>query len=116
MSRLVLCTAFVLLVVATGCTTGNGVRTSGAPPTDEERILIARICRDPFVDIAATERTSDGRLMVITRQGAVIRRYLLAPDVVGAKELRIRRVADEVVMDTTAPAHAGLEPDLNRPR
>ncbi len=114
MLRPVLCAALAL--VAAGCTTGDGRRTSGAPPTDEERVLIARICRDPFVDVVATERTSEGRLMVITRQGAVIRRYLLAPDVVGAKELRIRRVADEVVMDTTAPAHTGLEPDLNHPR
>lgn len=79
-------------------------------PTDEELRLMAFLAHDRFVTIERTERDSDGRLLVITRQGSTQRRYLLSPDDPARPELRLRRLDDECTLATVPGDTTGVNP------
>lgn len=66
-----------------------------AEPTAEEQRLLAYLARDPRVVIEHLERDGDNRLLVVTTQGRIQRRYLIAPDDPALPALRLRPLLDE---------------------
>ncbi len=94
----------VFLLLA-ACTTSERVQT-----TDAELRLLAYLARDPYVVVERTERDADGFLVVITRQGNVTRRYLIAPDDPAKPGLRLRRLDDTCTLETVPNPRPGGGP------
>jgi hypothetical protein len=94
----------VLLLV--GC----GAYGQRAQPSPAELRMMAYLTRDPYVVIERTERDGDDHLVVITRQGNVTRRYLIAPDDPTRNDLRLRRLEDECTLDTAPNDQPGGGP------
>lgn len=78
--------------------------------TVEERTLMERLTRDPFVVIIDRARNDAGFLVVTTQQGDAHVRYLLAPDGPASKQLRIRRMIEEFAIESVPAARPGTGP------
>ncbi len=79
--------------------------------TDEERVLLAQITRDPYLVVERIQRTEDGVAEVITRQGSRQVRYHLAPAVEGGRELRLRPVDEDLTIPARQPEFPGTGPE-----
>jgi hypothetical protein len=107
MTGRLLLAALTVLTLA-GC---NPRDTESARTTEEERKLIERIERDPFIRVIDRRRNDDGYLVVTTQQGATRVRYLLAPDTPASKELKIRRIVEDFAIPTSEPDTLGTGPE-----
>jgi hypothetical protein len=107
MTGRLLLSALTLLALA-GC---NPRDAESARTTEDERRLIERLQRDPFIRVVDRKRTDDGYLVVTTQQGATHVRYLLAPDTPASKELKIRRIIEDFAITTVQPDTLGTGPD-----
>jgi hypothetical protein len=94
------------LLLLAACATGE----PRAEPTVEERRLLAYLARDPYLVIDSTSRDADGNLLVVTRQGRTIQRYLIAPDDPAKPALRLRRLEDRSALETVANPDPGGGP------
>jgi len=79
--------------------------------TDEERVLLTQITRDPYLVVERIQRTEDGVAEVITRQGSRQVRYRLAPAVEGGRELRLRPVDEDLTIPAQVPEYPGTGPE-----
>ncbi len=69
---------------------------------------MAYLARDPRVIIEHTERMLDGHILVVTSQGPVQQRYIMAPDDPAHANLRLRRLEDACTLETLPnPQRAG---------
>ena len=96
-----------LLIVAVVLLSACGPRVSDQQITDEERRIMASLMRDPYVEIERTERDADGNLLVLTSQGRITRRYLIAADDPARPVLRLRLLRDECTLDTADNPNPG---------
>lgn len=97
-----------LLVAAVLSSFACTPREAEDQPNVEERVLLAQLRRDPYIRIDQTWRDGLGNLVVETSQGAVRRRYLLAPDTPSDQTLRLRRIDDSFHVPGPAPAKPGM--------
>jgi hypothetical protein len=100
--------AALTLLALVGC---NPRDAESARTTEEERKLIERIQRDPFIRVVDQKRNDDGYLVVTTKQGATRVRYLLAPDTPASKELKIRRIVEDFALTTGPSDTLGTGPE-----
>jgi hypothetical protein len=98
----------VLLMALCACDVRD---TETKPPSVEENALIDRLCRDSFVVLIDQERNDDGYLVLTTRQGEATVRYLLAPDGPESKQLKIRRMVEDFVLNVQEDARIGTGPE-----
>lgn len=91
-----------LLIMLSTCMamTGCGPADSRVQLAPEEQRLLAYLARDPYVVIERTQRTAEGQVLIITSQGSVRQRYLIAPDDPARPDLRLRRLDDACTLDT----------------
>jgi hypothetical protein len=80
-------------------------------PTPEELTLIDRLCRDSFIVLIDQERNDDGYLVLTTQQGSTTVRYLLAPDGPESKQLKIRRMVEDFVLNVQEDSRIGTGPE-----
>ncbi|HAT11209.1 MAG TPA: hypothetical protein DCS97_11605 [Planctomycetes bacterium] len=98
--------ALPVLALLAGCS-ANGARVE---PTAEESRLIAYLSRDPYVVIDSLDRDADGNLVVVTQQGDLQRRYLIAADDPARPDLRLRPLLDSSTLDTAPNEQPGGGP------
>lgn len=104
--------AVVIVIAAMASAACDPRDPESARLSDEERALIERIERDPFVRVIDRQRRDDGYLVVTTQQGDTRARYLLAPDSPASKVLKIRRMVEDFTIKV-APSDrlgTGAEP------
>lgn len=97
----------VAVVLSSAC-----VHRTQAVPTAEERRALDFLTRDPFVVIVRLDRDTDGRLVALTEQGRINRRYRIQPDLAQGGRMRLYRLVDEVILSTEEPTTIGLAVDL----
>ncbi|MBA3709245.1 MAG: hypothetical protein H0W83_10555 [Planctomycetes bacterium] len=104
-------TRIIGALIAIGAIAASGCGRTEEPLTlkPEERVLLARLTRDPFIQVTDLHRNDDEQLEVTTRQGDAIARYLFAPDDPAMKELKIRRIVEQFELKT-APSDPPPEP------
>ncbi len=90
----------ILLIACVVLLSACGPRSTDLEITDAERRLLAYLTRDPYVVIERTERDADGYLLVLTSQGKITRRYLIAPDDPARPDLRLRLLNDNCTLET----------------
>ena len=84
---------FLCLALTAGCA------RSGALPvvlTEEERVLMTQLTRDPFIISESMIREDDGFVTVRTRQGDTVAYYRLMPSTDAKTELSIRRIDEQL--------------------
>ncbi len=108
-ASLVLLTLFALLMV--GC---SGDTRTEAPPSAEERVLLAQITRDPYIEIMDLERNDLDQLVVTTRQGSHRVRYVLKPTNPGELALNVHRINDRSVLEVSESDQLGTGPQVGR--
>lgn len=99
---------FLCLALTAGCA------RSGAPPvvlTEEERVLMTQLTRDPFIISESMIREDDGFVTVRTRQGDTVAYYRLMPATDAKTELSIRRLDEQLRLQVTwSEDHLGTGP------
>ena len=90
-------------LLATGC----GPADSRVQLSPEEQRLLAYLARDSRVIIESTQRNTDGHIVVVTSQGGVQQRYILAPDDPAQSALRLQRLDDACILKTAPNAQPG---------
>ena len=89
---------FLCLALTAGCA------RSGALPvvlTEEERVLMTQLTRDPFIISESMIREDDGFVTVRTRQGDTVAYYRLMPATDAKTELSIRRLDEQLRLQVT---------------
>ena len=99
---------FLCLALTAGCA------RSGALPvvlTEEERVLMTQLTRDPFIISESMIREDDGFVTVRTRQGDTVAYYRLMPATDAKTELSIRRLDEQLRLQVTwSEDHLGTGP------
>ncbi len=98
------------LILALALSAGCDTRLEPSQLKDDERILLDRLCRDPFIIVTDKRRNDDGFLIVTTHQGNTQVRYLFAPDGVASKELKIRRMVEDFEIKVGVSDQLGTGP------
>lgn len=101
----------VIALVAPGC--GGDARVE-VPPSAEEQVLIGQITRDPYISIVDLERNDLDHLVVTTRQGSHLVRYVLMPSNPGDLALNIHRINDRSVLEVSESEQLGTGPQPGR--
>ncbi|MBA2481208.1 MAG: hypothetical protein H0V44_11145 [Planctomycetes bacterium] len=78
---------------------------------EDERVLLTRLTRDPFIHITDLRRDDEDHLQVTTRQGDTIARYELSPENAASKELVIHRLVEEFHMRVSESDSIGTGPE-----
>lgn len=99
------CVVATLLLLITGC----GREQPAVVYTPDEQRLLELLTIDPFIEIIETERDSQGRLVVTTRQGDTRARYRFAA--LAGGPLDIHRLDDHPRLDVADDGSKGTGPE-----
>ena len=103
------CALFLLcLVMVASC-----ARSTARPVvlTDQERVLMTQLTRDPFVIPESMIREDDGFVTVRTRQGNTVAYYRLLPATDAKTDLSIRRLDEQLRLQIAwSEDHLGTGP------
>ncbi len=83
-------------------------------PTTEEQAVMARLTRDPYIDIIGTERRDNGWLLVKTSQGSTTVNYIIRPEKTGEKTLNVYHLQDTTRLSVGESGRSGIDMEQTR--
>jgi hypothetical protein len=101
----------VIALLNSGCAGDSRAET---PPTQEEQVLIGQITRDPYMELVDLERNDLDQLVVTTRQGSLLVRYVLKPSNPGDMALNVHRINDRSTLEVSKSDQLGTGPQAGR--
>ncbi len=110
-SRLLPVLSLSVILLLTAC---GGQPRAEDQPSIEEQAVMARLTRDPYIDIIATERRDNGWLLVKTSQGSTTVNYIIRPEKTGEKTLNVYHLQDTTPLSVGESERRGIDMEQTR--